>query len=160
MRGIYPGSSGGALVDLQGRLVGINTAYIGASNGNPGLGLAIPINMARKIAEQIVELGNVRRGKFGMSYTRIVRDMKRTSLDALPVISRIDAGSAAERAGLKSGDAVTEVDGKPVRDAADLRNRLGILSIGDSTEFSVLRSGKAMTIPVIITDNKRSGRTN
>jgi serine protease DegQ len=159
--GIYPGSSGGALVDLQGKLVGINTAYIGASNGNPGLGFAIPINMARKVAEQIVEFGNVRRGKFGMSYTpAIVRDTKRMPLDALPIISRIDAGSTAERAGLKSGDAVTEVDGTPVRDAADLRNRLGLLWIGESTEFSVLRSGKAMTIRVTITDNKRSGRTN
>jgi serine protease DegQ len=140
--------------------VGINTAYIGASNGNPGLGFAIPINMARKVAEQIVEFGNVRRGKFGMSYTpAIARDTKRMPLDALPIISRIDAGSAAERAGLKSGDAVTEVDGTPVRDAADLRNRLGLLWIGESTEFSVLRSGKAMTIRVTITDNKRSGRT-
>jgi S1-C subfamily serine protease len=86
--------------------------------------------------------------------------MKRVPLDALPVISRIYAGSAAERAGLQSGDAVTEVDGTPVRDAADLRSRLGLLRIGESTEFSVLRSGKAMTIRVTITDNKRSDRTN
>jgi serine protease DegQ len=85
--------------------------------------------------------------------------MKRLRSHALPVISRIDAGSAAERAGLKSGDAVTEVDGTPVRDAADLGNRLGLLWIGE-TELSVLRSGKAMTIRVTIADNKRSGRTN
>ena len=162
--GIYPGSSGGALVNLQGKLVGINTAYIGATNANPGLGFAIPINMARKIAEHIVEFGNPRRAKIGISYDdptpAIIRDMKRVPSLALPVISRIDAGSAAERAGLKSGDAVTEVDGTPVRDAADLGNRLGLLWIGESTELSVLRSGKAMTIRVTIADNNRSGRTN
>ena len=162
--GIYPGSSGGALVNLQGKLVGINTAYIGATNANPGLGFAIPINMARKIAEHIVEFRNPRRAKIGISYDdptpAIIRDMKRVPSLALPVISRIDAGSAAERAGLKSGDAVTEVDGTPVRDAADLGNRLGLLWIGESTELSVLRSGKAMTIRVTTTDNKRSGRTN
>jgi S1-C subfamily serine protease len=162
--GIYPGSSGGALVDLQGKIVGINTAYIGASNANPGLGFAIPINMARKIAEHIVEFGPPRRGKIGISYDdrapATIRDMKLVPSHALPVISRIDVGSSAERSGLKPGDVVTEVDGTLVRDAADLANRLGLLWIGESTELSVSRSGKAMTIRVTIADNKRTGRTN
>ena len=162
--GIYPGSSGGALVNLQGKIVGINTGYIGASNANPGLGFAIPINMARKIAEHIVEFGAPRRGKIGISYDdrapATIRNMKLVPSHAPPVISRIDVGSAADRSGLKPGDVVTEVDGTLVRDAADLANRLGLLWIGESTELSVLRSGKAMTIRVTIADNKRSGRTN
>ena len=161
--GIYPGSSGGALFNLKGELVGINTAYIGASNSNPGLGFAIPINAVRKIAEHIVEFGNARRGNIGISYDdqipSAIGDTKPARLHARPVISKIDPGSAAERAGLKSGDAVTEVDGALVRDATDLANRLGLLWTGESTELSVLRAGKATTIRVTIADNKRSGRT-
>jgi S1-C subfamily serine protease len=102
---IYPGNSGGALVSLQGDLVGINTAFIGATSSNPGMGFAIPVNMARTVADQIIEGGEIRHGSLGITIDDptpdVIRELKIT---APPNGAVIVPRSTGVRAGLKSGD--------------------------------------------------------
>ena len=156
---IYPGNSGGALVNLRGDLIGINTAFIGASNSNPGMGFAIPVNMARIIADHIMETGDVRRGKLGITFEdstpALMREFKFAAAPATPVITKVDAGSPAELAGLKAGDVVTNLAGTPVRDTSHLRSRLGFLWVGDSAELTVMRNGKSTVVRATIADQQR-----
>jgi serine protease DegQ len=156
---IYPGNSGGALVNLRGDLIGINTAFIGATNSNPGMGFAIPINMARIVADHIMETGDSRRGKLGITFEdsspTLVREFKFAAAPTTPIITKIDPGSPADLAGLKAGDVVTDLAGTPVRDTAQLRNRLGLLWVGDSAELTVLRNGKPTVIRAAIVDQQR-----
>jgi serine protease Do/serine protease DegQ len=158
---IYPGNSGGALVNLRGELVGINTAFVGASNSNPGVGFAIPINMARSVADQILEFGEVRRGSLGItiddSTPSVLRELKLPVSTAVgAVIVKVDSGSAGARAGLKSGDVVTELGKTAIRDSADLRNRMALLRVGEVAELSVMRDGKPMTIRGTIAADPRT----
>jgi serine protease Do/serine protease DegQ len=160
---IYPGNSGGALVNLRGELIGINTAFIGASNTNPGMGFAIPIGMARVVADHILESGDVRRGRLGITFEdptpALAREFKLAATQAttqtLPVITKVDAGTPAELAGVKAGDVVTELGGTPVRDTADLRTRLGLLWVGDTAEFTLARDGKPVVIRATIADKEQ-----
>jgi Do/DeqQ family serine protease len=153
---IYPGNSGGALVNLRGDLIGINTAFVGATNSNPGMGFAIPINMARVVTDRIVETGDVRRGKLGITFEdptpALVREFKFTAAPTTPIIVKVDPGSPADLAGLKVGDVVTDLAGTPVRDTSHLRSRLGLLWLGDAAELTVIRNGKPAVIRATITD--------
>jgi S1-C subfamily serine protease len=155
---IYPGNSGGALVNLRGELVGISTAYIGASNTNPGMGFAIPVNMARIVINHLLESGSNRRGRLGITFEdatpALVREFKLAATPTTPLITKVDPGSSAERAGIKPGDVVTDVGGAPVRDIADLRNRLGLLWTGDVAELTVARDGKPVTIRATLADKE------
>ena len=157
---IYPGNSGGALVNLRGDLIGINTAFIGATNSNPGMGFAIPVNMARIVADHIMETGDSRRGKLGITFEdsspALMREFKLAAAPSTPIITKIDPGSPADLAGLKAGDVVTDLGGTPVRDTAQLRNRLGLLWVGDSAELTVLRNGKPTVIRATIVDQQRA----
>jgi serine protease Do/serine protease DegQ len=157
---IYPGNSGGALVNLRGDLIGINTAFIGATNSNPGMGFAIPINMVRVVADRILETGDVRRGKLGITFEdstpSLVREFKLVTAPATPIITKIESGSPADRAGLKAGDVITELAGAPVHDTSDLRTRLGLLWVGDTAEFTVTRDGKPTVVRATIVDSQRA----
>jgi Do/DeqQ family serine protease len=157
---IYPGNSGGALVNLRGDLIGINTAFIGSTNSNPGMGFAIPVNMARVVADRILETGDVRRGKLGITFEdsspALIREFKFASAPATPIITKIDPGSPADRAGLKAGDVITELAGSPVHDTSDLRTRLGLLWVGDTAEFTVARDGKPTVLRAVIADQQRA----
>jgi serine protease Do/serine protease DegQ len=151
---IYPGNSGGALINLRGELVGINSAYIGSSSTNPGMGFAIPINMAREVADHIVKFGNARRSKIGIAFddvapTRTHRSGFR-STQAGPTLTKIDAGSPAARSGLLAGDVVARLAGKPVKNAAELLTGLALVWLGDSAEFEVLRAGAPVRIRVTL----------
>ncbi|MGZ5927172.1 MAG: DegQ family serine endoprotease [Rhizomicrobium sp.] len=147
---INPGNSGGALVSLRGELVGINTAIVGPSGGNVGIGFAIPANMVREVMDQLVRYGEVRRGRLGVAVQDLTPDL--AGAMGLPVhqsgavIANVEAGSAAERAGLKAGDVITAIDKSQVRSAADLRNKIGLLRVGDAAELAVLRGGKSTVI--------------
>jgi len=156
---IYPGNSGGALVNLRGDLIGINTAFIGATNSNPGMGFAIPINMARIVADHIMETGDVRRGKLGITFedstAALVREFKFAAAPTTPIITKIDPGSPADLAGFKAGDVVTDLAGRPVRDTAELRSRLGLLWVGDTAELTVMRNGKPAVLRATIVDQQR-----
>ena len=159
---IYPGNSGGALVDLQGDLVGINTAFIGATSSNPGMGFAIPVNMAHTIIDQIVESGEIRRGSLGITLDDptpdVVRELKIPTPRGGAVIVKVDPRSSGARAGLKPGDIVTEVGNRPVRDSAFLRNRLALLRVGDVAEVTVRRDGKPLKIQATVAERDQRGR--
>jgi S1-C subfamily serine protease len=156
---IYPGNSGGALVDLQGDLVGINTAFIGATSGNPGVGFAIPVNMARIVFNQIVDGGEIRRGSLGITIDDptpdVIRELKISAPPNGAVIVKVDPRSPGARAGLKSGDVVTQIGNRPVGGSAFLRNRVALLRVGDVAELEVLRDGKPMKVQATVAERKR-----
>ena len=151
---IYPGNSGGALVDLRGDLVGISTAFTAVGKDNPGMSFAIPINMASSLVDQMLEFGDIRRGALGFTYDDFASALPRGA-----VVSAVDPRSAAERAGLKPGDLVTELGGKPLRNAADLHVRLALLRIGEVAELAVSRPGGTLTVRAEITDREPAARS-
>jgi len=161
---IYPGNSGGALINYSGELVGINTAFIGAGQTNPGVGFAIPINMVRTIVDRLLEYGEIRRGELGISFQDDTpQSISKTKFGTQSIgllVVKTEAGSAAERAGLKPGDIVTGLDGAPVRDAVQLRNRLALVFVGQVAELKVVRDGKPLVIRAAPSDRARtSNRT-
>jgi serine protease Do/serine protease DegQ len=153
---INPGNSGGALVNLRGELVGINTAIIAPAGGNVGIGFAIPTEMATNVMRQLIEYGEVRRGMLGVT----VQDLTPELADAFKVEKKTDGvvitnvlpKSAAEKAGLKAGDVVVAVDGRPVNRAADLRNKVGLSPVGEKVELTILRNGGRRTITAVISE--------
>jgi len=136
---INPGNSGGALVNLKGELVGINTAIIGPSGGNVGIGFAVPVVMAHAVMEQLVKFGEVKRGRLGISMTDVVGGEGAT-------IAEVQADSPASKAGLRKGDVVTGFNGRPVRGAAELRARLGVVPVGETVDLQVQRGGEKRTL--------------
>jgi len=147
---INPGSSGGALTNLRGELIGINTAVVRANGATVGIGFAIPIHIVRSIVGQLIKYGSLNRGDLGLGAATLTEDLAREYGLALDqpgaVVTHFQSSSAAERAGLKIGDVVIALDGLSVRAAADLRNRIGMLRAGDMTEFTILRGGKTLRI--------------
>ncbi|MGX4802648.1 trypsin-like peptidase domain-containing protein [Bradyrhizobium guangdongense] len=142
---INPGNSGGALVSLRGELVGINSAIISPAGGNVGIGFAIPVNMARKVMEQIIANGRVERGRIGVALRDPHPSANRTEG---AVIAEIAADSPAENAGLRKGDIITRADDRPVRTAAQLRNMIGLARIGEDVKLAGLRNGVPFAIVV------------
>ena len=145
------GNSGGALVNLRGELVGINTAITSNDGGNIGIGFAIPINLVRHVAEQLIEHGEVRRGLLGVH----IDDLKPLLAEAMGLdntqgvlITRVNSGRAADKAGVKRDDIVLEVDGQPVHNAVDLRSLIGSTAPGVEVELLVLRDGERKRIEV------------
>ncbi|MEM7019848.1 MAG: DegQ family serine endoprotease [Pseudomonadota bacterium] len=148
---INPGNSGGALVDLKGRLIGINTAIIGPAGGNVGIGFAVPINMAKAVMEQLIEYGEIKRGRLGILIQKMTPDLAEAlDVDASKgaLISQVEPGSPAEKAKLQSGDVVTAVNGKPVRGPSDLRNKIGLVRAGEKVDVTLLREGKSKTVNI------------
>jgi serine protease Do len=145
---INPGNSGGPLVDLDGKVVGINTAIVGSS-GNIGIGLAIPINMAKGVYDQLVEKGKVVRGFLGVTIQDITPELAESFKlkDTKGVIvPDVTPDSAAAKAGLKAGDIVTAFDGQPVEKAAEFQRRVAMKKPGSEAEITVLRDGKKQTL--------------
>jgi len=157
---IYPGNSGGALVNLRGELIGISTAFVGATTPNAGMGFAIPVNMARIVIDRIVETGDVRRGRLGITFEdatpALVREFRLATALATPVITKVDPGSPADLAGLKAGDVVTGLGGTPVRDTSHLRTRIGLLWVGDAAELAVIRNGERVVVRATIVEPQRA----
>jgi serine protease Do/serine protease DegQ len=156
---INPGNSGGALVDQQGRLVGINTAILSRGGGNIGIGFAIPVNMARHLIDQLIEHGEVRRGLLGVliqDLTPDIAEAMRVEADSGAVISRVVPDSPAEKAGLKAGDVILSLDGRAVASSADLRNRIGLMSPGRKVELGVVRKGRRLTVKAVLGEAKQT----
>jgi Do/DeqQ family serine protease len=150
---INPGNSGGPLVNLQGQVVGINTAILAPGGGNIGIGFAVPINMARRVMDQILRYGEVKRGRIGVAIQDLTPDLAQamnTKQTVGAVIARVESGSAAEQAGLKTGDLVVAVNGTAVHSGTQLRNMIGLARIGDQVTLTVDRRGSEYTLPVRI----------
>jgi len=163
---INPGNSGGPLVNLRGEVIGINTAILGG-RGNIGIGFAIPTHMVTAVVSQLAATGKVNRGVIGVSITDILPEMaKNLGLENTQgaFVNALVPGSPAQAAGVKAGDVITAVDGKPVRTSQDLKNRLGLMTVGTSVELAVNRDGKKMNIKVAIgkspTDKKEAAVTD
>jgi S1-C subfamily serine protease len=124
---INPGNSGGALVSLCGELVGVNTAILAPSGGNVGIGFAVPINMAHKVMDEIVQHGQVRRGWIGLSLQDLTPEVaSQLHVSAGAAVAEVHPNSPAERAGMREGDVILTIDGSAVRSAGQLRNKVGL----------------------------------
>ena len=154
---INPGNSGGALVNLRGELVGINTMIISPSGGNVGIGFAIPTNLSGEVMQQLIAHGKVNRGNLGLETQditpRIAKVLGLTGTNGA-VVTRVTAGSAAEGADIQVGDVITAIDGKPLRNAQELRNAEGLLPIGSTVKLSVQRNGSTREVTAKLTPEK------
>ena len=150
---INPGNSGGALIDIDGDLIGINTAIIAPSGGNVGIGFAVPVAMAEAVMKQILEYGEVRRGRLGIAIQDVTPELAQAlDLDTAEgaVITEVQADSAADKGGLLAGDVVVAVDGVAVLNASELRNRIGLTPVGEALDITVLRDGRRKSLDVEI----------
>lgn len=160
---INVGNSGGALVDMQGDLIGINTALISPTGGNIGIGFAIPANMVQSIVKQLLEFGEVHRGLMGILVQTLTPDLAQ-ALD-IPqqqgaLISQIVPHSPAEKAGLQIGDIITNVNQHTIKSSDDLHNMVGLLHIGETANLTVLRNNKPLKISIITADPKISAASS
>jgi len=150
---INPGNSGGPLVDLNGAVVGINSAIYSRSGGSQGVGFAIPVNMARDIAHMLIDEGKVTRGYLGVFIRDISGDMAK-ALNVEPssgvLVDNVIEKSPAEKAGIKAGDIITAINGGKVTSSNELRNRVAAIKPGSRTSFAVLRDGKSMDFNVVL----------
>ncbi|MFA6037906.1 MAG: Do family serine endopeptidase [Legionellales bacterium] len=152
---INMGNSGGALINIRGELIGINTAILSNAGGSVGIGFAIPINMARNIMQQLIQFGEVRRGLLGVVAQSLTPDLAAafdTSKTHGAIISQIVAESPAADSGLKIGDVVLTINDKPVNSASELRNQIGLVAIDSEITLGIERLGKAQTIKIKMTD--------
>ena len=150
---INPGNSGGALVNLRGELVGINTAIFSQSGASHGIGFAIPINLALRIMEQILNTGEVKRGFLGVSIQDITPELAEAfglTRKNGALINKVLKDAPADKAGLLPGDIVISIDGKKIRNANDVRNRIGLLPVGEKIKFKLLRDGKEFDLVVLV----------
>ncbi len=137
---INPGNSGGALVNLRGELIGINTAIVGPGGGNVGIGFAIPSNMARSLMQQLVEGGEVKRGRLGISLQELDDDLQTVfGVKRGVVISGVEKNSPADQAGLVRGDVITQVGDRRVTSVNDVRNAIGLLQVGEEVAVQFYR---------------------
>ena len=137
---INPGNSGGALVNLRGELVGINTAIYGPSGGNVGIGFAIPVNMAKQITEQLIEHGEVKRGRLGFTAQDLTPELAEAfgaSRNKGVVVAHVEPKSPADKAGIKVGDVIVVVNEREVESSAQVRNEIGLLRIGSRVKLEV-----------------------
>ena len=151
------GSSGGALVNLRGELVGMNAAILGAGGGNVGIGFAIPANTVRAIANQLITYGAASHGEFGFAVAGPQGDLfQRTDVPdrAGAVIIKVDAGSSAARAGIRSGDVIVTFNSLPLRDPADLHIKTTLLRVGDVVELGILRDRQMITVRTTLMPKK------
>jgi len=145
---INVGNSGGALVNLRGELVGINSAIISQTGGNIGIGLAIPAQMARSVMDQIIEYGEVRRGLLGVTMLTVTPDLVEEYGLSVPngaLVTEVVADSAAEAAGIHIDDVIVGVNGEPIENNNQLRNRIGLMRPGEEVEVEIVRDGTHMT---------------
>ncbi|HEF8771611.1 Do family serine endopeptidase [Providencia manganoxydans] len=154
---INRGNSGGALVNLNGELIGINTAILAPGGGNIGIGFAIPSNMAKNLSEQLIKHGEVKRGILGIKGTEMNSDIaKAFNIDAQrgAFVSEVLPKSSAAKAGIKSGDVLVSVDGKRINSFAELRAKIGTSQIGKEITIGLIRSGKPLDVKVVLENDE------
>jgi serine protease Do len=154
---INPGNSGGALVNSNGELVGINTAIFSTSGGYMGIGFSIPTDMAKTVMDSIIKHGKVIRGWLGVSIQNLTpelaKSLKITETEGA-LISGVEKGSPADKAGLKRGDLIIELDAKKVHDSTGLRNMISATAPGTSITLKIIRDGKEQAVVVKLGEYK------
>jgi serine protease Do len=150
---INPGNSGGPLVDLDGKVVGMNTAIFSQSGGYMGIGFAIPINMAKSIKDQLIQTGSVVRGYLGIVIQDLTPELAKSfgMKDQKGIlVAQVSEDSPAEKAGMKQGDVIVEFDGKPVDQVGPFRNEVALKAPGSKENITVLRNGERKVLSVTI----------
>jgi serine protease DegQ len=148
---INPGNSGGALVDINGNLIGINTLIFSRSGGYQGIGFAIPVSLAKRVLEQIIETGSVTRGWFGVDVADISPDLAESlGLKGTKgaIVGAIERGSPAEKSGLRLGDIIVAINGRTVPDTSTALNAIAEVPPGKSVPVKVIRRGQDLTLDV------------
>jgi serine protease Do len=169
---INQGNSGGALVNTDGELIGINSQILSQSGGSIGIGFAIPSNMARNVMDQLIKTGKVRRGQLGIIVQKVTSDMA-SSLGLSEargvIVSQVQPGSAAERAGIKQGDVITALNGTAIDDANSFRNQVASTQPGTEVNLTLQRGGREQQLRATLgefsaekegTDNQDSSSRN
>ena len=155
---INPGNSGGPLVNIKGELIGINTAIFSRTGGYQGIGFAVPCNMVRLIMEQLLQQGKVTRGWIGVTIQELTPELAqefglKKSKGAL--VSDVAKDSPAGKAGIIRGDVIIELNGKEIKDVSSLRNMVAQTKAGSEITLKILRSGKELTVKVVIVELPR-----
>jgi serine protease Do len=157
---INPGNSGGALVDTLGRLVGVNSAIFSQTGGNMGIGFAVPSNQARSVMESLLKFGKVQRGFLGIQMQeldeKLMKEFKAPNKDGI-LVAEVVPGGGAEKAGVKSGDVVVELNGRPVEGISEFRNSVASMMPGAKVELKLFRNGEPKTISVTLVERGVNG---
>ncbi|OCX42829.1 serine protease [Campylobacter ornithocola] len=154
---INPGNSGGALVDSRGALVGINSAILSRSGGNNGIGFAIPSNMAKSIAQKLIEYGKIERGYLGVVIGALTQDIKKAYTNQEgALITEVQKDSAAYNAGLKRGDLIIKVDKTTIKSPMDLKNYIGSIDPKQAIEVTYERDNKIKTAKFMLKTDEKS----
>ncbi|HTZ97242.1 MAG TPA: DegQ family serine endoprotease [Terriglobales bacterium] len=151
---INPGNSGGALLNARGELVGINTAILsGGSGGNQGIGFAIPINMAKYVMDQILKHGKVVRGYIGVGVQEVTPDLAKAfnvPAEKGALVGSVEPNSPGDKAGLKRGDIITQLNGQPISGSNDLRLKVGSMAPGTKVSLKINRNGQTSDISITL----------
>jgi Do/DeqQ family serine protease len=156
---INSGNSGGALVNLRGELIGINTAILGPNGGNVGIGFAIPSNMMHNLAKQIIEFGEVHRGVLGVSGRSVnsaIAKAMELETNQGGFIEQVMPDSAADEAGIKPGDVITKVNGKSIKTFNELRGKVGTIGVGKKVKLTIVRNGNEQELNVKLKQSQAS----
>jgi serine protease DegQ len=159
---INPGNSGGALVDTNGSLIGVNTLIFSRSGGYQGIGFAIPVSLAKRVMEQIIETGSVTRGWFGVEVADITPELAESlGLKGTEgaIIGAIERGSPAERSGMRLGDVIVAVNGKSVANSTATLNAIAGVAPGMSVPVKVMRRNRDVTLDIMVGKRKPRPRT-
>lgn len=151
---INSGNSGGALVNVKGELIGINTAILGPNGGNIGIGFAIPANMMKNLVTQIIEHGEVRRGALGIEGSNLNAELAKSmnvKANTGVFVGRVTPDSGAAKAGVKAGDVITSVNGRNIQSIEELRAKVGTLGAGAEVKLGIAREDKQLTVNVKLT---------
>ncbi|CAH0541336.1 Do family serine endopeptidase [Vibrio marisflavi] len=150
---INSGNSGGALVNLRGELIGINTAILGPNGGNVGIGFAIPSNMMKNLTDQILEYGEVKRGMLGVQGGEVTSELAEAlgyEASKGAFVSQVVPDSAADKAGIKAGDIIVSINGKKINTFGELRAKVATLGAGKQVTIGVIRDGKDKSFKVTL----------
>lgn len=154
---VNPGNSGGALVDAQGKLIGINTAIATRTGSFQGYSFAIPVNLVRRVVDDIISFGDYKRPYLGVNIQELDSDFaKELQVDVSQgvVITELVEGGSAQYAGLQANDVIVGIDGREVKSVPELQEVVGRAKVGDTVSLKVLRKNKSITVPVKLREQK------
>ncbi len=151
---VNPGNSGGPLINMRGEVIGINSQILSGTGGSIGISFAIPVDDAMRIVEQLKNTGRVRRGRLGVEIREVGKDVA----DAMGIkaqgalVTRVEPGTPADKAGVLGGDIITKFDGKPIEKSLDLPRAVGDTKPGTKSTLTVLRKGATKDIPITVAE--------